>query len=819
MVVYGSTDGSSWVELGSYAGETAWTSLEQKTFSVNTTLGAFNYFKFNVRKNAGFADNRVSIADIELIGTVLDLCGGGSHNCDGNATCTNAGSSFTCTCNSGFTGDGVSSCSALTLIPPADIGRGDTWTKDATETHNSVYTLYKDYSGSVCGGRYRAKTNVAWYNDAGSGGGFATNEWPISGAFDGVVGDAQQRSGFTTADNTLPGTNAASDADIQAILQTPCLFTLHQYAVQGRNGAGSQYQTPSKMSVSGSLDCTGTWTELGSYEGEINWSSDETRSFTANKTLGAFNCFRFTGKRVSQDEEGSISSNHAMTIGDISLYGVEMTTELPPPDIGDGDTWTKDGSFTYDSLHTFYKVYTGAVCPGLYRAMSNTAWYLDSGTTTFASDERAPSGVFDKRVGADGVTASGFTTDGAVANSGTSSGTDVSVEVVLQIPCSFTMTSFSIEARDETTAPARSPSKMTVSGSTDGTAWTSIASFSGETSWSRAETKIFCTDSAASSFNYFLFSTNKVTNSADKPVSIGEIRLYGMVSIDLDECTLNTHNCGGNATCTDTTDSFTCACNSGFTGNGTDCSDIDECSTSVHDCHANSTCNDTVGSFECLCNDGWTGNGVNCTVLVPPSDIGAAPTWTKDGAVTYGGFHTFYTDSASGGECAGRYRVRTNTSWYQATGASGGLGSNEWPPSGAFDNALAASNTQTGWANTLQCTEAADCNAELILETPCSLAVSTFWIQANTASTLGTPSAVTLSGSSDSGSTWTELGTFSGETGFTQAETRNFTADSTLGAYNWFKFFIKRNGRPANAPNLATMSGAGLYGRPVEAGS
>ena len=37
----------------------------------------------------------------------LDECTEDIHNCHGNATCMDIPGSFLCTCNSGFTGDGV----------------------------------------------------------------------------------------------------------------------------------------------------------------------------------------------------------------------------------------------------------------------------------------------------------------------------------------------------------------------------------------------------------------------------------------------------------------------------------------------------------------------------------------------------------------------------------------------------------------------------------------------------------------------------------------------------------------------------------------
>ena len=90
--------------------------------------------------------------------------------------------------------------------------------------------------------------------------------------------------------------------------------------------------------------------------------------------------------------------------------------------------------------------------------------------------------------------------------------------------------------------------------------------------------------------------------------------------IDINECaSSDNNNCHNNATCTNTDGSFSCACDTGYDGNGVNCTDIDECvsiddnGNSIHNCHNNATCTNTDGSFSCACDTGYAGNGVNCT--------------------------------------------------------------------------------------------------------------------------------------------------------------------------------------------------------------
>ncbi len=41
-------------------------------------------------------------------------------------------------------------------------------------------------------------------------------------------------------------------------------------------------------------------------------------------------------------------------------------------------------------------------------------------------------------------------------------------------------------------------------------------------------------------------------------------------------------------------------------------SDVNECLDGSDNCHHNATCNNNDGSFNCTCNSGYTGNGTDC---------------------------------------------------------------------------------------------------------------------------------------------------------------------------------------------------------------
>lgn len=79
-----------------------------------------------------------------------------------------------------------------------------------------------------------------------------------------------------------------------------------------------------------------------------------------------------------------------------------------------------------------------------------------------------------------------------------------------------------------------------------------------------------------------------------------------------DACGDGLAKCDPNASCTDTSSGYACACNMGYDGNGLTCTDVDECSMSPAPCDSHATCTNTPGSFTCACDTGYIGDGTTC---------------------------------------------------------------------------------------------------------------------------------------------------------------------------------------------------------------
>ena len=123
----------------------------------------------------------------------------------------------------------------------------------------------------------------------------------------------------------------------------------------------------------------------------------------------------------------------------------------------------------------------------------------------------------------------------------------------------------------------------------------------------------------------------------------------GVTCTNVDECVLGTDDCDGNAKCTDSVGSFSCACIKGYSGDGVTCTNVDECVLGTDDCDGNAGCTDSVGSFSCACNTGYSGDGVTCTVCAKGkySDAGSATCTSCEHSTTTSG-----TGATSVAECS-----------------------------------------------------------------------------------------------------------------------------------------------------------------------
>ena len=106
--------------------------------------------------------------------------------------------------------------------------------------------------------------------------------------------------------------------------------------------------------------------------------------------------------------------------------------------------------------------------------------------------------------------------------------------------------------------------------------------------------------------------------------------IFLLLSSDIDECVNSAAICSSTASCANTAGNFTCTCIQGFTGDGVTCAgetakamirigrfmcrhlDINECADGSNDCSANATCTNTLGDYTCACDQGYSGDGTTC---------------------------------------------------------------------------------------------------------------------------------------------------------------------------------------------------------------
>ena len=115
--------------------------------------------------------------------------------------------------------------------------------------------------------------------------------------------------------------------------------------------------------------------------------------------------------------------------------------------------------------------------------------------------------------------------------------------------------------------------------------------------------------------------STSTTNSLGNPAWGGEICFD-----DLNECLLETDNCGGNATCTNLQGGFSCACNTNYEGDGVICA-LKSCVLGetadewTIDCNGHGNATGLAESCGCICESGWQGD--NCETNIDECVVGS----------------------------------------------------------------------------------------------------------------------------------------------------------------------------------------------------
>uniref|UniRef100_A0A0G4HWB0 EGF-like domain-containing protein n=1 Tax=Chromera velia CCMP2878 TaxID=1169474 RepID=A0A0G4HWB0_9ALVE len=805
-ILYG-TNGCSvspgtWTELAPHAGlESEWTTFgKSKTFGVYSAE-KFNCFKIEILQISSAVDGQASIGDVTLIPT--EWCDATGMNCRSERTCnpnakwTDLPSGAGCLCNATLVGDGFTTCDPAETFPPADIGAGNTWMKDSANQYSSQKTIYKDYFGSTCPGRYRVKTNVPAEGDHQDH--FNNNEWPISGAFDRITGGGSNTVNGWRVQSNVAGYQE-SDANVELILELPCFLSLAWFSVQARNDTGQEFETPSKMEVFGSADFGNMWVSLGSFQSELSWNAEETRHFYSNAFAGNFSSFKFVVKQSSNP------TNSLVSLSDIELHAQSWTPgpcedgrhncsananctnmegaqswtcqcpegfagdgywcnpliQIPPSDVA-SSMWMKDTMERYEGQYTFYADYhlmSGRICEGKYRVKSNTPWYGDMQTTMIETTEMPPSGAFDTM---------SSNPDNQIwktnINLSQYSDSTPSVDLIIETPCFVDVSQVTIKrAADLNMAPISG----VIWGSDDnGNKWNWMGDFSGlDVNYWNTQDKVDVRVNGTYSSVKIEFLRVATDN---QPLSVDEVYLYTFNQTDEDECYKNTHNCHNMyGTCTNVPNNFTCACNYGYVGDGvTVCQDL-------------------------------------TTNRVPQSDIGYGNTWIKDTSWLHNNLVTFYKDY-TGMTCPGRYRVMTNERWYNSTGTDSTWNNNEWPPVGAFDGegdamVITSSNAYSAWKSEegrgQGLSSGMDSGLELYLIMPCSISLAWFGVRGMSMDlSVNNPSKLELWASPDFGTNWVALGFYENQMNWPMTSGEpypGFAVNSSAGNFSYFKVVPQR---------------------------
>uniref|UniRef100_A0A0G4HU94 EGF-like domain-containing protein n=1 Tax=Chromera velia CCMP2878 TaxID=1169474 RepID=A0A0G4HU94_9ALVE len=547
-------------------------------------FGENTYGQLGVGSTGGTTDCLATVSGFST-GSV-GVCEMGTDNCHANAACTNEAScTFSCSCNAGHTGDGVS-CVALCLanervsssacvacpagttnVAGDDPGGADT-TCDVTLCGANEYV-----SSNVCTACPAGTTNAA--NDDASGG---------DTSCDATLCSANERVSSNACVACPAGTTNAAGDDASGS-DTTCDVTL----------CGANEYVSSNVCTA----CPAGTTNAANDDASGADTSCDATLCSANERVSSNACVACpagTTNAAGDDASGSDTTCDTTLCGTNEYVASNVCTACPSgttnaanDDASGADTACDDVLECTTGAHNCHSDATCSETTGSFTCACNTGF---SGTGLVCTAENQCT-LGTHNCDANSTCTDAFHSFTCDCNAGFS-GDGITCANIDE--CTITVDNCHGDAAcTDTTGSFICACNVGFSG--DGITCADIDECS--TSVHNCDTGgATCTD-----------TTGSFTCACNAGYSGG-----GISCTNIDECTTTVDNCHGDAACTDTTGSFTCACNVGFSGDGITCADIDECSTSVHNCDTGgATCTDTTGSFTCACNAGYSGGGITCT--------------------------------------------------------------------------------------------------------------------------------------------------------------------------------------------------------------
>jgi hypothetical protein len=585
---------------------------------------------------AGYAGNGVICTD-------TNECASGANNCSPDATCTNTPGSFACTCNPGFTGDGVT-CTAPPLVPAI-------CACDATWDINSAVTFDGSCSsGSIAKFEWDFAYDGTVFSPSVDTFGFAITGKTVTkqAGFDHYSADtlgvpnpnAPIVVALRVTDNTPPalGGPLTSVATCHVVVK-PAPHCPHVFA-------GGPYTALAGQPVA--FDATASF-DIDHDPVTYRWDFQGTALFADATGPLATHTFNTPGV-FTIDVQGTDhpSLNVVPTRFSDCAVTAQTTVVVTPPGpvavpggpyvVATGQSILLDGSRSSDSA-------------GL---SLSYAWDL-SGDSLF-KDSTAIQPVFTPAIGAAPGTTYPVCLKVVDANQSNIACTTVAVIARVVPPVCQLVAPTVVE-------PCGVPVTITVDGSRsyDGNGLNSPLAYQ----WASSCAAVFDNSSAAVTQLAFYPAPGvcPAACTANLSVSTGGGRYVSScdVSVSFDPCLTNNGGCSTapRVACTSNKGVASCgACPAGYTGNGVTCTDINECANGANNCSPYAACTNTPGSFTCTCGPGLTGDGVTCAA--PPAALTAAicdcnATWginspvTIDGSCSSGNVAKFEWDFAYNG--------------------------------------------------------------------------------------------------------------------------------------------------------------------------